>query len=179
MPRFVRSASLTRAIVLGAACLASAVPAQSQSAPSAASARRATIVVFLPTRVDSVAASRIRRTIGGRDVVAVYTTDSPTAYRAAQALHVQFGGSLIPYDRLSRPASDFGNLLFHNAVEYAAREHLGQAVLVVAETDLTLPFLRRAVSPQTLDSELEKGSEDGFLITLGTAGSRSVTLLPF
>jgi hypothetical protein len=172
MPRLLRSVSVTRALILGAWCSGAALPALAQSSGTAL---RGTVVVFLPTQVDSVTASRISRAIGGREVVAIYTTDAPTVFPVAKAIHAQFGGSLIPYDRLSRSANDFGDLLFQNAVDYTARKHRGQAVLVVAESDLTLPFLRRAVSPQTLDRELEKAAKDGFVIAVD--GGRSVTPL--
>ncbi len=85
---------------------------RAHSVSNATPAKTATVVVFLPTRVDPLTASRVRRAIGSREVVAVYTTDTPTPSHVAQALHAQFGGSLIPYDRLSRPASEFADLSF-------------------------------------------------------------------
>jgi len=176
--RFVCT-SITRALALGACFFGAAVTARAQATLRTAPHTTEAVVVFLPVPGDSAAASRIARSLGDREVVAVYTTDAPAAYRAAQVLHDRFGGSLIPYDRLSRPAAEFGDLLFDNSVGSAARKHLGQAILVVAEADLTLPFLRRARSSRSGDSRVEQEAARGFVIAVDGAGSRSVTRLEF
>jgi hypothetical protein len=178
MPGPVRSASVTRALIVALGCLGVAPPAWAQSVPANAP-QSSTVVVFLPTRTDSVAASRITRAIGGREVVAIYTTDTPAAVRVAHVVHGQFGGSLIPYDRLGRDAGDFGDVLYRNAVDHGARQHPGTAVLVVAEPDLMLPFLRHAISPPGDDGTLAKTAADGFVVSIEIAGNRSVRPLPF
>jgi len=128
---------------------------------------------------DSVPAPRIVHAIDGREVAAVYTTDTPATSRVAKSVHVRFGGSLIPYDRLARSAVEFGNLLFQNAVNVGAQRHPGEAILVVAEPDLLLPLLRRVLGPQPPGRELAKAMQEGFVITLGSAGERSASPLPF
>jgi hypothetical protein len=112
--------------------------------------------------------------------MSIYTTDARVAYQFAAAMHTAVGGSLIPYDRRSRTADDFASLLVQNAVEHAARQHPGQAVLVVVEPDLMLPFLRRATGkPTTSVVEPEDAAADGFTITITSNGDRTAARLPF
>jgi hypothetical protein len=167
--------AIARLMLVGT-CFGAAQTAGGQSTPATPS--RSTVVVVLPA-TDPVAAPRIAHAIDGREVAALYTTDMPATSRVAQSMHSRFGGSLIPYDRLSRSAVDFGDLLFQNAVNVGAQRHPGEAILVVVEPDLLLPFFHRALGPQTTDSELAKATQEGFVITFGSAGQPSVSPLPF
>jgi hypothetical protein len=179
MPHFVRSVSATRALILAAWCFGAAAPAAAQDAHGSVARSASALVVVLSARDSAVRSSRIANALGGREVVSIYTTDAPVAYQFAAAVHTAFGGSLIPYDRRSRAADEFASLLVQNAVEHAARQHPGQAVLVVVEPDLVLPFLRRATGKPTTGVEPEDIAADGFTITITSNGDRTATRLPF
>jgi hypothetical protein len=178
MPAFARFRSASRALTFAAWCAGASLPAAAQSSRGIAPRPASTLVVVLPAPSDSTPDARIARAVAGRDVAAVYTTDNPASYRAADAMHTDFGGSLIPYDRLARSANDVADLLFHNAVDNAARRHAGQVVLVVAEPDVTLALLRRATRRRAIGSEPDSATSNGFMIAIGPDGSRSVTRLP-
>ena len=178
MRAVVRFRSATRALAFASWCAAASLPAAAQSAHGIAARPDSTLVVVLLPRNDATLDARVARAVAGRNVAAVYTTDNPASYHAADAVHTDFGGSLIPYDRLARSANDFADLLFRNAVVNAARHHAGQVVLVVAEPDVTLALLRRTTRRQATGGEPDSATSNGFMIAIGPDGSRSVTRLP-
>ena len=177
MPDLVRSVSVTRTLLVAGWSFAVATPAPAQNAHGGAPRSASALVVILSARDSDVRSSRIANAIGGREVVSIYTTDAPAAYRIAEAVHTGFGGSLIPYDRRSRAADDFASLLVQNAVEHAARQHPDQAVLVVVEPDLMLPFLRYATGKPSTTIDPDDARGDGFTITITSSGERVATRL--
>jgi hypothetical protein len=178
MPDFVRSTPASRALILVALCVGAATPTAAQSTPDSASRSASSLVVVLSARAGAIRSPRIADALGGREVVSIYTTDASMAYDAAAKVHTTFGGSLIPYDRRSRAADDFASLLVRNAVDHAARQHPGQAVLVVVEQDLMLPFLHHATGKPIAGLEPDTAGADGFRITISPNGDRTATRLP-
>jgi len=183
MPDLVRFPSPTRALLFAAWCFGATAPMAAQHAPASASRSESALVVVLSaqgaTQSDAVRSSRITNALGGREVVSIYTTDTPVAYKFAAGVHTAFGGSLIPYDRRAQTADDFASLLVHNAVDHAARQHPGQAILVVVEPDLMIPFLRRATGKPTAGADRDDAGADGFTITMPSNGDRTAARLPF
>lgn len=179
MPRPRRALSVACALLLTAFLSSAGSPARGQVPSTGRAAPSAALVVLVPAGDSAVSPSNVARAVAGREVTAVYTTDTPATRRLAERLHDRLGGSLIPYDRGGAAAVDFAGVLVENAVDYAGRRNLGRAVLVVAEPDLARPFLRLAAGARAADAAAAGRATDGFVITLAPDDSRTVARTPF
>jgi hypothetical protein len=98
----------------------------------------------VPLDVDTAASrlARLRAAIEGDGVVAVYSASDAATLQVAQRLQDLLGGELRPYDRVEMSSAQFARTLAENAIGSNA----GQTVVVVVNTELVVPFLRRAMS---------------------------------
>jgi len=166
--------SVVRLAVI-ACCLATASErAVAQSAAgSAAEWRDSTVVLLVPTGVETAAPglARLCDALGAARVVAVYSAGDAATLRAARRLQDVVGGDLRPYDRGGLSASGFAVRLADNAVG----SNRGAAVVVVVEPEFVKPFLRRAMAiagrPAT-EAVADIGPGEALLLTLAPDRSR-------
>jgi beta-lactamase regulating signal transducer with metallopeptidase domain len=139
----------------------------------------APLVIVVQVAADgTVPVRQLRRAVAGREVTAVYTSDDATAYRVADEVHARLGGSLINYDRVGMSDAALADVLFDNAVEFAARREPGAAILVVTEPGLILPFLRRATGSVGSNAANEQNAA-AYAITVAPDGAYAVAPVTF
>jgi hypothetical protein len=136
------------------------------------------VIVVQVAADGTVPVRQLRRAVAGREVTAVYTSDDATAYRVADEVHARLGGSLINYDRVGMSDAALADVLFDNAVEFAARREPGAAILVVTEPGLILPFLRRATGSVGSNAANEQNAA-AYAITVAPDGAYAVAPVTF
>jgi hypothetical protein len=90
--------------------------------------------------------SRLDRGANNMPAVAVFTTAGPVARSLAVRAQAIVGGPLIPLERAHRSVEDFTCALIDTIVEKTARPNMNRLIVLVAEPEIVLTFVRGSLS---------------------------------
>ncbi|MGH7467637.1 MAG: hypothetical protein ACRENP_06575 [Longimicrobiales bacterium] len=111
-------------------------------------------IVVLPA-LERYNMSRLGRDVKNMPALAVFTTDGPVARSLAVKVQSIVGGPIIQLGRANRSIEDFTHALIDTIVEKTARPNMNRghrssenhaAIVLVAEPELILPFVRGSLS---------------------------------
>lgn len=146
----VRSRLAQIAMLALLACVAP--PMAAQSTPFGP-----TTIVLVPAAegISGARTSALMRALDHAEAAVVYTTDDRHAVETGRQLADAFGVGRIPYDRVGQLSDEFAGVLVANVVLANA----GKVVLVVAERDVIVPFVRRVTGTKIIvgDEEFRDG----------------------
>jgi hypothetical protein len=110
-------------------------------------------IVVIPA-LDGYDRSRLDRDVKNKPAIAVFTTGGPVARSLALKVQAVVGGPLIPLERANRTIEAFTRVLIDSIVEKTAHPNIRghrssdthAAIVLVAEPELVLPFVRASLS---------------------------------
>jgi hypothetical protein len=90
--------------------------------------------------------SRLGRGVSNMPAVAVFTTAEPVARSLAVRVQAIVGGPLLPLERAHKSVEDFTRALIDTIVEKTARPNMSRLIVLVAEPEIVLSFVRGSLS---------------------------------